>query len=188
VTAGANRKLKILNIPEIKMNTSKKILTTVLLSISALASAHQFEDRARVLSSVPEYERVNTSNEQCYSDYESVPRRGQSRDFGGSIIGGVTGGLVGAQVGKGHGNTAATAVGAIAGAIIGDRVQNQRRDDYAQREVRRCQVSDHWENRLTGYRVTYEYAGRNYTTFLQEDPGRSIPLRVNVEPLASARY
>ena len=171
------------------MNTSKTILTLALLGTSVITYAQQFEDRARVLSAVPEYEKVNTPSEQCYSEYESAPRGRQSKDFGGSIIGGVTGGLVGAQVGKGHGNTAATAVGAIAGAIIGDRVQNQNRQvEYADREVRRCRVTDNWENRLTGYRVTYEYAGRHYTTFLQDDPGRSLPLRVNVEPLASSRY
>lgn len=171
------------------MNTGKKIVAVALLGVSALASAQQYEDRGRVLSAVPEYERINSPSEQCYSDYESVPSHGGSRDYGGSIIGGVTGGLVGAQVGKGNGNTAATAVGAIAGAIIGDRVQNQnRRDTYADREVRKCRVTDRWENRLIGYRVTYEYAGRNYTTFLQQDPGRSLPLRVNVEPLASSRY
>jgi len=158
-------------------------MLTLLLSTSSVAFAHQYDDYAQVLSTVPQYERVNTPREQCYSEYEPMARGHQERDFGGSIIGGVTGGLIGAQIGKGNGNRAATAVGAITGAIVGDRIQNQNRDsDDGMREVRRCRVTEHWENRLTGYQVTYEYAGRRYTAMLPEDPGPRLPMHVSLEP------
>lgn len=161
----------------------RNLLLTLLLTCSSAVWAHQYDDYAQVLNTVPEYERVNTPREQCYSEYEPVARQHQERDIGGSIIGGVTGGLLGAQIGKGNGNKAATAVGAITGAIVGDRIQNQNRDDsYGMHEVRRCRVTDHWENRLTGYRVTYEYAGRRYTSVLPEDPGPRLPMHVSVEP------
>jgi hypothetical protein len=41
---------------------------------------------------------------------------------------------------------------------------------------------DDWQTRVTGYRVTYEYAGRSYTSVLPYDPGRRLAVRVDVEP------
>ena len=168
------------------MNKRHAILA-VLLGASSAAWAQQYEDYARVTSSVPEYERVNSPTEQCYSEYEPVARRNPEHDYAGTIIGGIAGGVIGAQVGRGNGNKAATAVGAIAGAIVGDRMQDHAQyADYEGREVRRCRVTDHWENRLTGYRVTYEYAGRPYAALLPEDPGRGLRVRVNLEPVVGS--
>ena len=168
---------------EFRMN-KRNVIFAALLATSSAAWAQQYEDYARVVSSVPEYERVNSPREECYSEYESGARRSPDRNYAGTIIGGITGGIIGAQVGQGNGNKAATAAGAIVGAIVGDRVQNHARyDEDEGREVRRCDVTDHWENRLTGYRVTYEYAGRRYAALLPEDPGRTLRMRVNVEPV-----
>ena len=161
----------------------RNVALAALLVCASTAWAQQYEDYARVISSIPEYERVNTPREECYSEYEPQSRHGD-RNYAGGIIGGIAGGVIGAQVGKGNGAKAATAAGAIAGAIIGDRMQNhQRYDDYNEREIRRCRVTDNWEDRLTGYRVTYEYAGRRYTSLLAEDPGRRLPVRVDLQPL-----
>lgn len=165
----------------------RHLIVAVLLGASSLAWAQQYEDDARVVSSEPEYERINTPREECYSAYEPALRPTPDRDYAGTLIGGITGGVLGAQMGRGNGNKAATAAGAIAGAIIGDRIQNQARyDDYEAREVRRCRVVDHWENRLTGYRVTYEYAGRRYSALLPEDPERTVRVRVSLEPVVDA--
>ena len=41
--------------------------------------------------------------------------------------------------------------------------------------MRRCRTVDHFESRLAGYRVAYEYQGRTYTTFLPYDPGSRLP-------------
>lgn len=35
----------------------------------------------------------------------------------------------------------------------------------------------------TGYRVNYEYRGQLHETFMREDPGHSLPVRVSVVPL-----
>jgi uncharacterized protein YcfJ len=98
----------------------------------------------------------------------------------------VAGGLLGAQVGKGSGQVAAAATGAAVGAIVGDRLGNRERgrEVVYEREVRRCRTVDEWETRISGYRVTYEYGGRSYTTILPYDPGRRLAVRVNVEPAA----
>jgi uncharacterized protein YcfJ len=78
--------------------------------------------------------------------------------------------------------------------VIGDKVQanNANNGRYADddgyddrgREVQRCHTVDNWQNRLTGYRVVYEYAGRSYTTVMPNEPGRQIPVRVSVVPVA----
>ena len=161
----------------------------------------QYQDFARVRSVTPEYKRVNHPREECSNEY--IPGAAYRNDDGydgddrsgrsytGTIVGGIAGALLGSRVGKGNGNKVATAAGAIAGAVIGDQVQangrsarHRDRDVYEDhgREVRRCRVVENWDNQLTGYRVVYEYAGRNYTALLPQDPGRQIPVRVSVTP------
>jgi uncharacterized protein YcfJ len=39
------------------------------------------------------------------------------------------------------------------------------------------------QTRLTGYRVTYDYRGQSYTTFMRTNPGASLPVRVTVAPI-----
>ena len=187
------------------MNNTKFKKNVFLLGVLAISStaalaAHdddysqsKYGDYARVISSTPEYERVNNPRQECSSEYipATSHRNGQTdsgRSYTGTIVGGITGALIGSRLGKGNGNRAATAAGAIAGAVIGDQVQARGRsanyDEYADagHEVQRCRVVDNWDNRLTGYRVEYEYAGRSYTTVLPQDPGRRIPVRVSVTP------
>ena len=178
---------------------SVSLLSVLAFSTSVALAGHdddnnqaRYGDYARVISTTPEYERVNNPRQECASEYvpASSYRQVQSDGHGytGTIIGGVTGALLGSRVGKGNGNRAATAVGAIAGAVIGNQIQERGRagrydDDHADsREVRRCRVVDQWDNRLTGYRVVYEYAGRSYSTVLPQDPGRRLPVRVSVTP------
>lgn len=171
-----------------------------ITSMTALAGhdseygRENYGDYARVSSVTPEYERINSPRQECSSEY--VPTGAyryeqvdSGRSYTGTIVGGITGALLGSRLGKGNGNRAATAAGAIAGAVIGDQIQENGRSArqgqvYADsgREVRRCRVVDHWDNRLIGYRVVYEYAGRSYSALLPQDPGRRIPVRVSVTP------
>lgn len=182
---------------------SVTLLSVLAFSTSVALAGHdddykeskesKYGDYARVLSSTPEYERVNNPRQECTSEYvpASSYRQVQAdgHSYTGTIVGGVTGALLGSRLGKGNGNRAATAVGAIAGAVIGNQIQERGRggrhyeDDHADsREIRRCRVVDQWDNRLTGYRVVYEYAGRSYSTVLPQDPGRRLPVRVSVTP------
>jgi hypothetical protein len=41
-------------------------------------------------------------------------------------------------------------------------------------------VTDNWQTINAGYLVSYRYNGRDYTTMLDHDPGRTIPVRVSV--------
>ncbi|MHB1292024.1 MAG: glycine zipper 2TM domain-containing protein [Sulfuricella sp.] len=192
------------------MNTTplKKSLGLLAILVGASTSAMaghdddytrgNYQDYARVRSVTPEYDRVNAPRQECMNEYIQGngyrhERDSSERSYTGTVIGGITGALIGSRFGNGNGKQASTVAGAIAGAVIGDKVQANGRyarnddDDYNDRgrEVRRCRTVDNWENRLTGYRVVYEYAGRSYTTVMPNDPGRQIQVRVSVVPAAS---
>ncbi|HYM35429.1 MAG TPA: hypothetical protein VET48_08540, partial [Steroidobacteraceae bacterium] len=69
---------------------------------------------------------------------------------------------------------------------IGAR-RTESRGDYREvgyRPVERCEVRyrDSYEERVDGYRVTYVYHGREYTTRMPYDPGRHIRVNVDVSP------
>ena len=84
-----------------------------------------------------------------------------------------------------------TALGALMGAAIAsDRAQRRAGYHGASQEVRpvtveRCQTTTERfeEERLEGYRVTYEYQGRSYTMRTREHPGEQVKLRVQVAPV-----
>src|SRR5690606_26103913 len=148
------------------------------ISMPAMAG-HEYFDEARVVSVVPQTERVNYPGEECHTEYvrESV----SSRSPVGAIIGGIAGGLLGSQVGKGNGRVAGAAVGAGVGAVVGDRMST-RQTSYETRPVEYCTTVDNWETVTRGYLVTYHYNGRDYTTISDVDPGRTIRVRVAVSP------
>lgn len=128
----------------------------------------------------------------------------QARQYGGAIVGGLAGGVLGNQIGGGSGKDAATVLGVMLGAITGDRLENRNQNDSrgqvaqgydghdpysngqyesAQREVQRCRTVNDTQTRLTGYRVTYDYGGQQYTTFMRKHPGQSLAVRVSVDPI-----
>ncbi len=163
-------------------------LIAATVSLPAFASHDDaYEDRARVISVAPQFERVNTPRQECRTEYvrESYYEN-RERSNGGAIIGGVSGGLLGSIIGRGNGRVAAAAVGAGIGAIVGDRVDNNRngygRERVETRPVERCVTVDNWSQVPAGYLVNYEYNGRQYSTVTNQDPGRFIPVHVEVRP------
>ncbi|HYE41693.1 MAG TPA: glycine zipper 2TM domain-containing protein [Ramlibacter sp.] len=162
------------------------------LALVAAAAAHaqpqDFVDRARVQRVDPQYQTVQVPRDECTSQWVTEPAPAPAvgaGGYGGVIIGGVAGGLIGNQVGKGHGREAATAAGAVIGAIAGDRIANRgvQPQPQAQREVRSCRTVYEQQSQLTGYLVTYEYRGHQYSTVMREQPGATLPVRVSVVPL-----
>ena len=166
-------------------------------------------DMARVVSVDPIVEQAQpVARQQCWSEpapsyayqdrgYARDPRyapRGQTTG-GGALIGAIAGGVLGNSVGDGDGRKAATVIGAVLGGTIGNNIERNggyRNDPYAYRnqaasypqEVQRCrtvttQVRD---ERVVGYRVGYEYAGRRYETMTDYHPGSEIRVRVDVTP------
>ena len=164
-------------------------------------------DMARVVSVDPIVEPGQPEvRQQCWSEpapsyaysnrgYPNDPRyapRGQTSG-GGALIGAIAGGVLGNSVGDGDGRKAATVIGAVLGGTIGNNIERNgryRNDPYRQQaaaypqQVQRCrtvttQVRD---ERVVGYRVGYEYAGRRYETMTDYHPGSEIRVRVDVSP------
>ncbi|MCE2945374.1 MAG: glycine zipper 2TM domain-containing protein [Lysobacteraceae bacterium] len=122
----------------------------------------------------------------------------------GQVLGGIIGAAVGNQVGDGDGRRAATVAGALLGsAIARDSYRDRRYDDrygdrygygggYGGYEVEREQVryeqrcqnvqSGYRDDRVVGYRVTYDYKGIVGTTQTSYHPGRTIRVRIDVTP------
>ena len=152
--------------------------------------AATYVDQARVHRVDPQYENISVPRQECRTRWINEDRyqggEVQNRQYGGAIVGGVAGGILGNQVGGGSGRDAATALGVVIGAITGDQLANRdRRGQYenAQREVQRCRTVYDTQSQITGYRVAYEYQGQYYTTFMRNNPGRNLQVRVSVDPI-----
>lgn len=144
-------------------------------------------DQARVISSYPLFEQVAVPRRVCR--HVTVPVHPHSAeaspDLGGAVIGGIAGGLIGSHLGRGDGRVASAAVGALAGTLIGQNLSSRPHGHGhgLEREVSRCHTVEEWENRITGYQVTYEYGGRFYTTRVPHDPGPFLNVRISVQPV-----
>lgn len=170
-------------------NIMKKVLITTLISagLVSISSAADFTDYATVKRVEPQYSSVNTPTQRCTTQtiQETIPGR-VDRSYGGAVVGGLAGGVLGNQIGKGHGREAATAVGAVVGALTGDNIDN--RNSYVPpqtttRDVQRCYTEDNYSQRITNYKVTYEYKGKVDTFYTQDAPvGNKVRVNVSVTP------
>ncbi|OIQ74084.1 hypothetical protein GALL_442770 [mine drainage metagenome] len=83
---------------------------------------------------------------------------------------------MGNAVGDGAGKAAATMIGIMGGAIMGDHIEGA---PMAQTQnVQRCTTQTFYENRTVAYNVTYEYAGKQYSVQMPNDPGPTVQLQI----------
>ncbi|MCY3812945.1 MAG: glycine zipper domain-containing protein [Gammaproteobacteria bacterium] len=129
--------------------------------------------------------------ERCW--YEDVRQR--PRDTASSATAPLVGALVGGAVGNavGH-NKRNKQIGAVVGAVLGgsighDIARRERARSGGVRKVRVvtqevCKTHDRrrTEQRVTGYLVTYRYAGETYRARTDHRPGETIRVRVRVTP------
>jgi uncharacterized protein YcfJ len=185
--------------------TSKKSLLTLACAAALAAPAYaaqSFGDRARVVSSTPVYERIPVTREECWNERQRTyeDRRVTRTDTGapigaGTVLGAVIGGAVGRQFGDSNrGKNQGTAAGAIVGGLIGHQIESdtagppveRTTTEYqrvpVERNVERCRNVQEVREATIGYDVRYEYAGRQFTTRLDRDPGRMLRVRVDVSP------
>lgn len=132
--------------------------------------------------------RVETPRRECWDESRYVESRPHISDpavGGRTLLGSIIGGVIGHQFGSGSGRDAATVAGAVIGAGVGYDSAAKRYPSGGREEVvQRCDVryDEEHEERIDGYRVTYEYNGREYTTRLPYDPGERMRVQVAVAP------
>ncbi|WP_206861372.1 glycine zipper 2TM domain-containing protein [Lysobacter changpingensis] len=126
-----------------------------------------------------------------YGNGSSYPSGGtQAGRTVSTIVGTIVGAAVGSQIGGGSARYATSAIGSVVGGMAGRQIYDQ-----SQRErvgtVRVCDpvyegdgyyTSRNGARSASAYDVTYEYAGRTYTTRTNYDPGDRIRVRVDVTP------
>lgn len=144
-----------------------------------LTLAVQAQEVGQVISRTPVYQQVSVPRQSCT---QSQPTVAAQSTGGGALLGAVVGGLIGSQLGGRDNKGMAAMAGVIGGAVMGDRVENQGNPAAPQTT---CTTVNVYENRLTGYNVVYEYAGKQYNVQLPQDPGPTISLQVT--PVLSPR-
>ena len=133
-----------------------------------------------------------------YDPYGRDPYARDRRDDNGrmvaTVVGGVVGAVLGSKVGGGSGRYATSAIGTMVGGMAGREIYDasQRGRDARPGRVTVCDpvpvgypVGGGRGDRYGGvqaYDVTYEYAGRRYTTRTDHHPGDTIRVRVDVRP------
>lgn len=148
----------------------KQLLLAVAMVCSGLALA---QDYGRVISATPIIQQVSTPRQVCTTEQVSVQ---QPKSGAGAVMGAIAGGAMGNAVGGGSGRTAATVIGLVGGAMIGDRIEGSSPNQV--QDVQRCETQNFYENRTVAYDVVYEYAGKQYSAQMLNDPGDSIQLRI----------
>ena len=114
-----------------------------------------------------------------HDDYPHYPRENY---FLQGLFGGIVGGLIGNQFGGGNGKKALTVVGALAGSSIArDIARSQDRTHYPGRNCHTTYESQVVED-ISGYDVTYEYRGQQFSKRVAEHPGDSVRVRVQLTP------
>jgi uncharacterized protein YcfJ len=168
---------------------NKTALAVLLASGSFAAVAATTYEEAPVLMVTPIYHVVETTTpvRQCWE--EEVVRRDNWRGNDSatpSILGAVIGGALGNAVGHHKSNKR---VGAVVGAILGSSIArdiSRTNDDSTYIDtVERCRTVNNssQEEKLVGYDVVYGYNDTEHTVRMPEDPGSTVRVRVNVEPV-----
>ncbi len=170
-------------------------LTVAFSSVGQAGSKNKgvsFRDYADVIDVEPLVRLVEVSNprKECWQEevHHPVSSDYPPRAAGSMILGGLVGGVIGHQFGGGHGKDLATLAGTLVGASVGHDLANRRarrRNTHHISYEQQCRVVHdvHSEERIDGYRVTYSYHGKTFTTRLPYDPGHRLPMRVRITPV-----
>jgi hypothetical protein len=150
---------------------------TLLAGLSAASVVAHAEEVGRVISSTPMIQQVAVPRQVCNN--EQVVSQG-SKSGAGAAMGAIAGGAIGNSMGQGSGRAAATMLGLFGGAILGDKVEGPSNPEV--RNVQHCSQQMFYENRTMSYNVVYEFAGKQYTVQMPQDPGPTV--RLQVTPIA----
>lgn len=149
------------------------VLASALLSGLVVGLPSQAQEVGNVISRTAVYQQVSVPRQVCTQTQINVP--GQTSGAG-AAMGAIAGGAIGNAIGKGEGRAIATMIGVIGGAIAGDKVEGPQSTQTQTQQT--CTTQQVFENRLTGYNVIYEFAGKQYNVQLPRDPGPTIKLQI----------
>jgi uncharacterized protein YcfJ len=152
----------------------KTILFSAMGVAMAFGTTANAQEVGRVISSTPVVQQVAVPRQVCNTAVVQRPSSG-----GGAVLGAIVGGLLGNTVGQGMGRAAATGVGVVAGAAVGDSLEAR-----GGQPVQQCTTQTTYENRTVAYNVVYEYAGKQFSTQMPNDPGPTI--RLQLTPVGGA--
>ena len=173
------------------LNRINTVAVTAFLSAGLISTASGSTSyyEADVIQSTAVYRTVETQTprQECWLEEVVRESRPQYRSTTPNILGAVVGGAIGNAVGHNKSNQR---VGAVVGAVLGASVArdithtNRSRDVYYE-TIERCETvyDTYLEERLVGYDVLYSYNNQEYSVRTQRDPGATIRVRVNVEPV-----
>jgi uncharacterized protein YcfJ len=145
----------------------------VLLATVACTTAAQAQEVGQVTSRTPVYQQVTVPRQVCTQTQVTAPAQTSGA---GAAMGAIAGGAIGNAMGKGEGRAIATMLGVIGGAIAGDKVEGPQSAQTQTQQT--CTTQNVYENRLVGYNVVYEFAGKQYTVQWPRDPGPTIKLQI----------
>ncbi len=160
----------------------KQYLVLPLAALAAVGAA-QAQEVGRVISSTPVIQQVAVPRQVCTQQPVAVQ---QQPSGAGAVLGAIAGGAAGNAIGGGSGRAAATAIGLVGGALLGNQIE---RPGTEIQTVQQCSTQTYYENRAISYNVVYEYAGRQYSVNMPNDPGPTVQLQVTpvgVPPPTSA--
>lgn len=149
------------------------LFSAALVSLGTFATAAQAEELGRVLSTTPVMQQVGVPRQVCNTAQVATP---SGPSGAGAIMGAIAGGALGNGIGNGSGRAAATALGLVGGALLGNSIEGNRGTQIE--NVQQCSTQTYYENRIVSYNVTYEYAGKQYTVQMPQDPGPYVRLQV----------
>ncbi len=149
----------------------------IALALASVVGSAQAQEVGRVISSTPIIQQVAVPRQVCTQNQVVTP--GQ-KSGAGAAMGAIAGGAIGNSMGQGFGKDAATMLGLIGGALLGDRVDGTPAPEVSQ--VQNCSNQVFYETRTTAYHVVYEFAGKQYSVQMPQDPGPSV--RLQITPMA----
>ena len=148
------------------------VLSTVAAATGLFAlNASAMDILARVISSTPVMQQVSVPRQVCSNQpmITEAPRSGA-----GAVIGALAGGALGNAIGNGSGRAAATVLGLVGGAVVGNNIEG---GSQQLQYVQQCSTQTSYENRTSHYNVVYEYADKQYSVQMANDPGSYIRLQ-----------
>ena len=157
----------------------KNLMTaTALTCLALVASSAMAQEVGRVISSTPVVQQVGVPRQVCSSQPTIV---GEQKSGAGALMGALAGGGLGNAVGQGTGKALATMAGVMGGAILGNSIEGSNQQVQ---NVQQCSTQTFYENRTVAYNVTYEYAGKQYSVQMPQDPGPYV--RLQITPVGGA--